>query len=206
MSAEDDAGAPNTPGALDPTRIVWEKSISKRWWRNTHKRASAPLEFSNAAGRFSHPTLPFKTLYLGSNSITCFWESGLGRNMIKRFPIDRTMSEDDLRERVEYSVSINSTGLCLFNANDSAARRTIEARSIACFQADHMVSRQWAHALFSAGAQGILYSSARSDGACLALFESATTRNALASLRRVRRCYEDAQLLASLFREGVRLL
>ena len=44
-------------------------------------------------------------------------------------------------------------------------RRSIGAHSIACFQAtDHVVSRQWANALFSAGAHGILYSSARSDG------------------------------------------
>jgi hypothetical protein len=166
-SAMDDAGAPNTPGFLDSTRIVWKKSIYKNWWRNAHEKASASLAFSNAAGRFSHPKLPFKTLYLGSDSVTCFWESGLGRNLTKRFPTDRTISEDDLIARIEYSVSLNSTGLRLFNSNDSAARRSIGAHSIACFEADHVVSRQWANALFSARAHGILYSSARSDGACL---------------------------------------
>jgi hypothetical protein len=159
-SAVDDAGAPNTPGLLDSTRVLWEKSIYKRWWRNTDEKASTPLEFSNAAGWFSHPTLPFKTLYLGSNSITCFWESGLCRNSTKRFPIDRTISEDDLITRIEYSVSLNSIGLRLFNTNDSAARRSIWAHSIACFEADHVVSQQWANALFSARAHGILYSSA----------------------------------------------
>jgi len=205
-SAMDDAGAPNTPGFLDSTRIVWKKSIYKNWWRNAHEKASASLAFSNAAGRFSHPKLPFKTLYLGSDSVTCFWESGLDRNLTKRFPTDRTISEDDLIARIEYSVSLNSTGLRLFNSNDSAARRSIGAHSIACFEADHVVSRQWANALFSARAHGILYSSARSDGACLALFESTATCRALGSPRQVRRCYDDAPLLASLFREGVRLL
>jgi hypothetical protein len=205
-SAVDDPGAPNPPGVIDSTCVVWEKSIYKKWWRNAHEKAPAPLKFSNAAGRFSHPTLPFKTLYLGSDSITCFWESGLGRDLVKRFPTDRTISEDDLIARIEYAVSLNSTGLLLFNANDSAARRKIGARSIACFQADHAVSRQWAHALFSAGAHGILYSSTRSGGTCLALFESTATFRSLASPRRVRHCYEDAPLLASLFREGVRLL
>jgi len=205
-SAVDDASAPNTPGVLDSTHIVWEKSIYKNWWHNTHEKASTPSAFSNAAGRFSHPKLPFKTLYLGSNSITCFWESGLGRNLIKRFSTDRTIPEDDLIVRIEYTVSLDSTGLRLFNANDSAARRSIGAHSIACFQADHVVSRQWANALFSAGAHGILYSSARSDGTCLALFESAATCGALGSPKRVRCCYDDAPLLASLFRERVRLL
>src|SRR5271165_6493654 len=162
--------------------------------------------FQMLLGGSSHPKLPFKTLYLGSNSITCFWESGLGRNLIKRFSTDRTIPEDDLIARIEYTVSLDSTGLRLFNANDSAARRSIGAHSIACFQADHVVSRQWASGLFSAGAHGILYSSARSDGTCLALFKSAATCGALGSPRRVRCCYDDAPLLASLFREGVRLL
>jgi hypothetical protein len=62
--------------------------------------------------------------------------------------------------RIEYIVSPNSTDLRLFNANDSAARRAIGTHSIACYQADHVVSRQWANALFSVGANGILYFSA----------------------------------------------
>jgi len=57
----DDAGAPNTPGVLDSTHVVWE--------------------------------------------------SGLGRNLIKRFSTDRTIPEDDLIVRIEYAVSLDSTGL-----------------------------------------------------------------------------------------------
>jgi hypothetical protein len=204
--AADDAGAPNPPGAFDPSDIVWKKTIQKKWWRNTHGKARSPLAFSNAAGRFSHPTLPFKTLYLGTDPITCFWESGLGRNLINRFSTDRTITEDDLVSRIEYTVSVNATRLRLYDANESAARRSIGTRSTACFQADHRVSRQWAMALFSAGAHGIFYASARSDGTCLALFESAVTRRALVAPRRVRHCYGDAPLLASLFRESIRLL
>jgi hypothetical protein len=208
MSARvvDDAGTPNKPGALDLNDIIWAKAIQKKWWRNTHAKARSPLAFSNSAGRFTHPTLSFKALYLGTDSITCFWESGLGRNLINRFSTDRTITEDDLISRIEYTVSLNSTGLRIFDATESAARRSVGAHSIACFQADHQVSRQWAQALFSTGAHGILYPSARSDGACLALFESAVTRQTLTSLRRIRLCYDDAPLLASLFREGIRLL
>jgi RES domain len=202
----DEAGVPNTPDVLDSNRIVWEQSMSQKWWHNAHEKASQPLAFSNAAGRFSDPALPFKTLYFGSDSITCFWESGLGRNLNKRFLSDRTITVDDLRARIEYTVSLTPSGLRLLNADDSAARRSIGAHSIACFQANHVVSRQWAEALFSAGAHGILYSSARSDGVCLALFESTAAREALGPPVHVRCCYDNAPLLATLFRERVKLM
>jgi len=103
-------------------------------------------------------------------------------------------------------VSLDSTALWVFNANDSAARRSIGAHSIACFQADHGVSRQWANALFCADAHGILYSSARSNGSCLALFKSPATIGALGLTNRVGSSYDNPSLLASLFLEGVRLL
>ena len=202
----DDEGVPNTPCVLDSNCIVWGQLISQKWWHNAHEKASQPLAFSNAAGRFSDPGLPFKTLYFGSDSITCFWESGLGRNLNKRFLSDRTITVDDLRGRIEYTVSLTPSGLRLLNADDSAARRSIGAHSIACFQANHVLSRQWAEALFSAGAHGILYSSARSDGACLALFESTAAREALGPPVQVRCCYDNAPLLASLFRERVKLM
>ena len=127
----DDAGVPDSPGVLESTRIVWEKSISKKWWHNAHEKASTPLAFSNSTGRFSDPKLPFKTLYLGSDSITCFWESGLGRNSNKRYASDRTISADDLVSRVEYTVAVDSNGLRLINADDSAGRRSI-GRTLLC--------------------------------------------------------------------------
>ena len=108
--------------------------------------------------------------------------------------------------RIEYILSLNSTDLRLFNANDSAARRAIGAHSIACFQAAHRRESTVGERIVLSRANGILYSSAWSDGTCLALFESAATCGALISPKRVHRCYDDAPLLASLFREGVRLL
>jgi hypothetical protein len=119
---------------------------------------------------------------------------------------DRTIPADDLISRIEYAVSVNPAGLRLFNANDSAARRSIGAHSIACFLSSHVIAREWARALFSVGAHGILYPSTRSDATCLALFESPETRRALVSRRRIRNSYENAELLARLFLEGVRTL
>ena len=75
-SAGDDPGIPNAPGSIDPASVVWESTVQKNCWRNAHQKAPDPLQFSNADGRFSHPTLLFKTLYLGSDEVTCFWESG----------------------------------------------------------------------------------------------------------------------------------
>jgi hypothetical protein len=208
-----DAGKPNSPGAVDPDHIVWTKSVPKKWWRNAHEKASTPLAFSNATGRFSDPTLPFDTLYLGSDAITCFWESGTGRNLTRRFLSDRTISEDDLRSRIEYTVTLDPDSLQIFHADDSRARRSIGALSSACFLADHAVSQLWAAALFGAGAHGILYPSARAtDGVCLALFETFSssarrgTLRALGSFKKVRRSFDNAQLLASLFKERVCLL
>jgi hypothetical protein len=204
MSASSDAGAANSPGALSPSGIFLAKSVEKKWWRNAHQKASSPLDFTNAEGRFSHPTLPFKTLYLASDGITCFWESGLGRNVIDRFPTDRTIASDDLTSRLEYLVSIAPAKLRLFNASDSAARRSIGAKSISCFLSNHAIARQWAQALFSIGIHGILYPSTRSDGTCLALFESLVTRRTLGSPKLIRNSYQNAELLARLFLEGVR--
>jgi hypothetical protein len=147
-----DAGNPNSPGAVDPDHIVWTKSVPKKWCRNAHEKASTPLAFSNATGRFSDPKLPFDTLYLGSDTITCFWESGTGRNLTKRFLSDRTIAEDDLRSRIEYTVTLDPDLLQIFDADDSRARRSIGALSSACFLADHAVSQLWAAALFGAGA------------------------------------------------------
>lgn len=203
-SSGDDPGVPNIPDHIDPASVVWESTVQKNWWRNAHQKATDPLQFSNADGRFSHPTLLFKTLYLGSDEVTCFWESGLGRNLIDRFPTDRTIAADDLISRIEYVVSVNPAGLRLFNANDSAARRSIGAHSIACFLSSHGVARHWAQALFTIGAHGILYPSTRSDGTSLALFESSESRRALISRRKIRKCYENAELLSRLFLEGVR--
>ena len=204
MSA--DAGTANLPSVLNSDRIIWAEETEKKWWRNAHEKAPDPLEFSNAPGRFSDPTLPFKTLYLGTESVTCFWESGLGRKLALRFPNDRTITEEDLKARLEYTASLDSAGLRLFDSTHSAARRSIGAQSSACFQADHLRSRQWAKALFCAKAHGILYASTRADGTCLALFESDATRKAVRLLKQVRCSYDNASLLASLFREQVSLL
>src|ERR1700675_1633477 len=70
----DDAGVPNTPDVLNANRIVWEQSISQKWWHNAHEKASQPLAFSNAAGRPRAPVqdalfwFRFNNLLLGVGS------------------------------------------------------------------------------------------------------------------------------------------
>jgi len=142
MSVEDH-GRPNPPGQFDIRKIRWEQTIPVDWWRNHPKACPLPLAFTQTTGRFSGPDLPFGVLYMGANPVTCFWESGLGRDLNARMPHDLAISESDLKSRFQYRVKIEPKGLRIFNASDSAARRSIGAKTAACFSADHAVSRMW---------------------------------------------------------------
>ncbi len=205
MSA--DPGRPNAPAAaLDPKGILWQKSLTLPWWRNAHALAPSPVAFSTALGRFSGPGLP-PVLYLADNPLTCFWESGLGRDLNARMPDDRSIGEEDLKNRVEYQVRIRPRNLRILNAADAAARRSIGAKTIACFSAEHGIAREWAAKLRAAGADGILYESTRHNpGRCLALFETPQSLGCLLPPRKVGTAYDNPALLATLFAEGVSIV
>ena len=206
MSAED-PGKPNLPGKIDPRKILLQENAALSWWRNSYRQAPSPLAFTRTQGRFSGPELPHAVLYLGADPIACFWESGLGRDLNDRMPGSRIISESDLKNRIEYRVRIKSKKLSLFNATDAVARRSLGAKTAACFLADHSVSRAWAKELMTTEVDGILYESTRhSPGLCLALFE---TEAALASLSlpiKVGSSYDNATLLAALFQEGISII
>lgn len=200
----DDPGKPNRPGTITPDKIRWEENVPESWWRNSHKAAPIPFAFTRSKGRFSASDLPFPVLYLGADTISCFWESGLGRDLNSRMPDDLKIAESDLKDRFEYSAKLETTGLRIFNANDPAARRSIGAKTSACFTADYAIARQWAKALMEAGADGILYESTRQNpGRCLALFETKSVKHKITAIKKVRSAYDDAPLLASLITEGV---
>jgi len=206
MSVED-PGKPNTPGDLDAKRIRWEKTVPQSWFRNAHATAKTPLAFSDALSRFSGPDLPYRVLYLGANPIACFWECGLGRDLNARMPGNRAISEQDLKNRLEYRVMIKPKALRIFNASDAAARRSVGARTVGCFSADHAVARPWAVGLMAARADGIMYESTRhSPGVCLALFETKAALACLSTFRKLGSSYDNATLLAELFAEGVSII
>ena len=206
MSVED-LGRPNPPSQFDIRKIRWEQAIPVDWWRNHPKAYPLPLAFTQTTARFSGLDLPFGVLYLGANPVTCFWESGLGRDLNARMPDDLAISESDLKSRFQYRVKIETKGLRIFNASDSAARRSIGAKTAACFSADHAVSRMWAKALHGAGADGILYESTRhSPGLCLALFQTNASKVRLSKAHKICSAYDDVNLLASLFAEGVSII
>ena len=151
--------------------------------------------------------LPYGVLYLGASPAACFWESGLGRDLNSRMPEDMAFSESDLKSRWEYHLRIKPRGLRIFNAGDAVARRSIGAKTAACFSADHAVSRLWAEALMNAGADGILYESTRhSPGLCLALFQTKASMASLSAARRIGSSYDNSSLLAELFTEGVSIM
>jgi hypothetical protein len=209
MSA-DDPGKPQRPGDLRHAKILWERSVASSWWRNSHRFASDPMVFSKALARFSGPTLPFYTLYLGSTDIVCFWECGLGRDLVDRYLSDRTISSKDLEDRIEYEVLLESTALAtlkIFNASDDAARRSAGAKSSASFLADHDIAREWARALHVEGAGGIMYPSARSStGVCLALFSPTATSRIISDYKKSGSSYTNPRLLAQLITESVTVL
>ena len=206
MSVED-LGRPNPPSQFDIRKIRWEQAIPVDWWRNHPKAYPLPLAFTQTTARFSGPKLTFGVLYLGANPVTCFWESGLGRDLNARMPDDLAISESDLKSRFQYRVKIEPKVLRIFNASDSAARRSIGAKTAACFSADHVVSRMWAKALHDAGADGILYESTRnSPGLCLALFQTNASKISLSKAHKICSAYDDVNLLASLFAEGLSII
>jgi hypothetical protein len=203
-----DPGRPNAPaGELEPATIIWERTpIPPSWWRNAHALAPTPMAFTTASGRFSGPGL-VPVLYLADNPLTAFWESGLGRDLNARTPENRALREGDLLGRIEYRVRVRPKNLRILNATDPASRRSIGARTIACFSAGHDLARKWAMRLHEAGADGILYESARNNpGRCLALFETPRSTGCLVSSRRVGSAYDNAALLGALFAEGVSII
>ncbi|MEI8386638.1 MAG: RES family NAD+ phosphorylase [Verrucomicrobiota bacterium] len=203
----EDPGRPNPPGHFDSRKVRWEQTVPADWWRNNQKALRLPLAFTKANGRFSGPALPYGVLYLGASPAACFWESGLGRDLNSRMPEDMAFSESDLKSRWEYHLRIKPRGLRIFNAGDAVARRSIGAKTAACFSADHAVSRLWAEALMNAGADGILYESTRhSPGLCLALFQTKASMASLSAARRIGSSYDNSSLLAELFTEGVSIM
>ena len=203
----EDPGRPNLPGRFDSRKIRWELTVPVEWWRNNQKALRLPQAFTQTNGRFSGPDLPCGVLYLGANPAACFWESGLGRDLNARMPDDMAISESDLKSRWEYRLRIKPKGLLIFNAGDAVARRSIGAKTAACFSSDHAVSRLWAKALMNAGADGILYDSTRhSPGQCLALFQTKAAAASLSAVRKIGSSYENSKLLAGLFAEGVSII
>ena len=62
----------------------------------------------------------------------------------------------------------------------------------------------WAKALMNAGADAILYESTRhSPGQGLALFQTKAATESLSAVRRIGSSYDNRNLLAELFAEGV---
>jgi RES domain len=210
MSTAVDPGPANLPPEPFPKNVPVAKVIPGEWWHNAHAKAPTPLEFSDALGRFSGPGLVRKVLYLSEDTIGCFWECGLGRDLLKRMFSDRSIRQRDLEDRMEYKLRFDPAGLRLFDSRQSAARRAAGAQTIACFCGKHTISRAWAGALMDPALRldGMLYDSVRqSSTLCLALFD---TPAAVALLARkpkpVRSAWDDPILIASLVAEGVSVL
>ncbi|HEX9781930.1 MAG TPA: RES family NAD+ phosphorylase [Opitutaceae bacterium] len=210
MPTPADPGAGNLPPTSLPERVPVAKIVPAEWWHNAHAKAPDPLEFSGAHGRFSGPELPRKVVYLAADSVGCFWECGLGRDLIKRFFSDRSLRRIQLEEQLEYTVRLDAGSLRLFDARDLAARRLVGAHTVTCFCGEHAIARAWARVLMEPALKldGILYESTRqSPTLCLALFDTSAGAGAMMQKPElVRTAWDDPLLLTSLIAEGVSIL
>ena len=203
-----DPGAGHPPPAdIESANLITTRAPTLTWWRNAHRTSPSPLEFSNAKGRFSGPSLPKRVLYLAEDPTACFWECGLGRDLLKRSLGAREVTRAELMDRMEYRVGLRTAALRLFDTTNPAACRKIGASTVACFTGDHAISRSWAAALMGDWARldGLIYRSARhSSSLCLALFETDASLGApKVPTKAVRSSWQNHGLLASLLAEGV---
>ena len=213
MSTAADPGAANLPPPKLPKKplATLRAPVGQTWWHNTHRMAKDPLAFSEDAGRFSAPGLPRKVLYLSTDPVTAFWECGLGRDLRDRYLDDRTIQSAELDLRDEYCLTLNVfTHLRLFDSRDAAARRSIGAKTSACFQGDYAVTQHWAELLMQPWAQldGLIYESTRQGpGFCLALFDSPASLAIIPDPRpaALRTALNDPDLIVALLKETVQI-
>jgi len=169
------------------------------------------LDWSDSDGaRFSHPTFPFKVLYLGPDKMTCFWER-FGQELLDQNPADRALSEKEVAERVWKQVTISADpALRLLDLRDARVQRQLGADA-ATFLAAYEVTQAWALALMThpANIQGIIYNSRlNAPNHCVALFDRVAVAPGAKSPLKARvlalKPIDDASFLRELIREGIR--
>lgn len=206
-TVRDPGAAHPPPVGIESADLISASAPALIWWRNTHRKASSPLEFTDAKGRFSGPRLPKRVLYLGEDPVVSFWECGLGRDLLQRAIGSREIARAELVDRLENRIRLRTPALRLFDTTHPAACRKLGATTAACFGAEHAISRLWAEALMGDWAQldGLIYRSTRhSSNRCLALFETTASVGALKlPAKAARSSWQNRILLASLIAEGV---
>jgi hypothetical protein len=165
-----DQGEANlAPATLSAGSVKGTKIDAGRLW--TRISRLGPKYFSNDPDvRFATPGIPGGCLYLGEDSVTCFWEvfngtiTGVGTELrISKTKItDRKIHLGKLKRTIE-----------VFDVANAANMVRIGANVVGCFNGSYKIARGWAELLYKSHPtlDGIRFPSARAGGGTnLALF------------------------------------
>ena len=198
-------GEPGLPPAWLADHDIPLTKLNRVWYRCAH--SSRPLVDwdKRATSRFSSPSLPFRTLYLGQDTATGFWET-FGEDLLPREPELRTISTAAYGSRIIVEFQL-PPDLLFIDLMDAKTLRAVGADG-ATFKARYAITQPWAQAFQThrAGAAGLLYESRLNNGAkCLALFERPGLEAAIAA-RVLHKLEDDAPIRDEILREKISIL
>ena len=166
-----DQGIPARAPASFPDGVLRATIVpagEQRWARIARR---GPNYFSTDPGnRYSTPRIPHGVLYLGENSVTCFWEAFW--DMLQSRGDELRVDEQQIRKRKVYTATL-ARDIQVFDVSNAAHVRRTTANVVGCFNGEYSICREWAVLIYESipSLDGILYPSARvGAGTNLALF------------------------------------
>ena len=164
-------GDPRQPPAWLPEQRLPLVPPRLEWYRCA-LTARPLIDWDNRSdSRFGGPTLPFRSLYLASDSVTGFWES-FGDELLDREPGLRSVSAKARRERSIVKFTLPGS-LRILDVMSADTQRLIGADG-SIFRSRYEITQPWAAALMRHPDQpdGLVCSSRlNADAPCLALFD-----------------------------------
>lgn len=201
-----DEGIPNSAPASLAAGALRTKRIhpGKLWTRISRLD---PNYFSNDPGvRYTTPGIPGGVLYLGEDSITCFWEV-FWENLQSR-GADLRISEKKVTERKIYVGKLKRL-VDVFDASNPADLKLIGANTVGCFNGPYKICREWAELVYRTNPKfdGIRFPSARAGGGTnLALFGGRVETADIEFRPHGVELLRDPKLVRLFFKEGIGLI
>jgi hypothetical protein len=150
--------------------------------------------------------MPGGVLYLGENSVTCFWEV-FWDGLQNRGPEPR-ISKKKIAER-KIHVGKLKRAVNVFDVSNPAHMKLIEANTVGCFIGPYGICRGWAELIYKTNPaiDGIRFPSARAGaGTNLALFGGRVKTKDVEFRPNGLGLLEDSSLIELFFREGIGLI
>jgi RES domain-containing protein len=161
-------------------RALPHSRLAARTWYRVHSASHKAISFGlNPAHRFSHPTCPYRFLYLGADLETCLWE---------RF--GDTVFDQDHRVLKALWMSISASAiqvprLSVCDFGSTGMRNALNVDMTALMSYDLSVSQAWGLAIQQHPAKfaSIKFNSRFTNRPCLAVFDRNDLPNALTEKR-----------------------